>query len=113
VEHFGRGVETSIDSVLIVVEPPLESVEVAQKIYYMAQGLGIRNIWAVLNKVTSDDIAVKVGTVLKRQGIRVIGRLHFDTDLFEASVEGKVPAEGKVAENIREVLDVILADGTE
>ena len=111
VEHFGRGVETSIDSVLIVVEPPLESVEVAQKIYYLAQGLGIRNIWAVLNKVTSDDIAVKVGTALKRQGIRVIGRLHFDTGLFEASVEGKVPAEGKVAEDIREVLDVILTDG--
>lgn len=112
VEHFGRGVETSIDSVLIVVEPPLESVEVAQKIYYLAKGLGIRNIWAVLNKATSDDIAVKVGTVMKRQGIRVIGRLHFDIGLFEASVEGKVPAEGKVAEDIRGVLDIILDDGT-
>jgi len=111
VEHFGRGVETSIDSVLIVVEPPLESVEVAQKIYYLAQGMGIRNIWTVLNKATSDDIAVKVGTALKRHGIQVIGRLHFDTGLFEASVEGKVPAEGKVAEDIREVLDVILIDG--
>ncbi len=110
VEHFGRGVETSIDSVLIVVEPPLESVEVAQKIYYLAQGMDIRNIWAVLNKATSDDIAVKVGAVLKRQGIQVIGRLHFDTDLFESSVEGKVPAEGKVAEDIRGVLNVILTD---
>jgi len=110
VEHFGRRVETSIDSVLIVVEPPLESVEVAQKIYYLAQGMGIRNIWTVLNKATSDDIAVKVGTALKRHGIQVIGRLHFDTGLFEASVEGKVPAEGKVAEDIREVLDVILID---
>jgi len=111
VEHFGRGVETSIDSVLIVVEPPLESVEVAQKIYYLAKGLGIRNIWAVLNKVTSNDITVKVGTALKRQGIQVIGHLRFDTDLFEASVEGKVPAEGNVAEEIKGVLDVILTDG--
>jgi CO dehydrogenase nickel-insertion accessory protein CooC1 len=73
--------------------------------------MGIRNIWTVLNKATSDDIAVKVGTALKRHGIQVIGRLHFDTGLFEASVEGKVPAEGKVAEDIREVLDVILIDG--
>jgi CO dehydrogenase maturation factor len=31
VEHFGRGMETSIDSVLIVVEPSFESLEVAQK----------------------------------------------------------------------------------
>ena len=111
VEHFGRGVETSIDSVLMVVEPPLESVEVAQKIYYLAQGLGIRNIWAVLNKVTSDDIAVKVGSALQRQEIQIIGRLHFDTDLFEASVEGNVPADGRAAEEIKGVLDVILTDG--
>ena len=110
VEHFGRGVETSIDSVLIVVEPPLESVEVAQKIYYLAKGLGTRNTWAVLNKVTSDDIAVKVGTTLQGQGIRVIGCLYFDMGLFESSIEGKVPAKGKVAKDIHGVLDVILTD---
>jgi CO dehydrogenase maturation factor len=109
VEHFGRGVETSIDSVLMVVEPPLESVEVAQKIYYLAKGLGIRNIWAVLNKVTSDDIAVKVGTALQRQGIQIIGRLHFDTNLFESSVEGNVPADGRAAGEIKGVLDIILS----
>ncbi len=61
---------------------------------------------------TSDDIAVKVGTALQRQGIRIIGRLHFDTGLFESSVEGKVLAEGKVLEDIQGVLDVVLADGT-
>jgi CO dehydrogenase maturation factor len=109
VEHFGRGVETSIDSVLIVVEPPLESVEVAQKIYGLAKGLGIRNIWAVLNKVTSDAIAAKAGNALQRQEIQIIGRLHFDTDLFETSVEGKVPAEGRAAGEIKEVMDIILS----
>jgi CO dehydrogenase maturation factor len=109
VEHFGRGVETSIDSVLMVVEPPLESVEVAQKIYYLAQGLGIRNIWAVLNKVTSDDIAVKIGTALQRQEIQIIGHLHFDTNLFESSVEGYVPANGRANREIKEVLDAILS----
>ena len=113
VEHFGRGVETSIDSVLIVVEPPLESVEVAQKIYYMAKGLGIRNIWAVLNKVTSDDIAIKVGTGMKRQGIQIIGRLHFDINLFESSVEGKVPTDGRAVGEIKGVLDVILTNSAD
>lgn len=113
VEHFGRGVETSIDSVLMVVEPPLESVEVAQKIYYLAKELGIRNIWAVLNKVTSDDIAVKVGTALQRRKIQIIGRLNFDTTLFESSVEGKVPAGGRAAEEIKGVLDAILSHAGE
>jgi CO dehydrogenase nickel-insertion accessory protein CooC1 len=111
VEHFGRGVESSVDCVLIVAEPPLKSVEVAQKIYYLTKGLGIGNIWAVLNKVTSDDIAVKVAAALQRQGIRVIGRLHFNMELFESSVEGKVPAEGKVIKDIQEILNIILTDG--
>ena len=31
VEHFGRGVETSIDAVLIVVEPSFESLQLAGK----------------------------------------------------------------------------------
>jgi CO dehydrogenase maturation factor len=111
VEHFGRGVETSVDCVLIAVEPPLESVEVAQKIYYLAKGMGIRNTWAILNKVTSDDIAVKVVAALQRQGIRVIGRLYFDMGLFESSVEGKVPAKGEMGKDLQTVLDVILTDG--
>ena len=33
VEHLGRGVETSLDGVLIVVEPSLDSLELAEKIH--------------------------------------------------------------------------------
>ena len=32
IEHFGRGVETSIDSVLIVTEPSFDSLELTEKI---------------------------------------------------------------------------------
>ncbi|NLA26180.1 MAG: AAA family ATPase, partial [Firmicutes bacterium] len=46
IEHFGRGIETGIDSVLIIVEPPAESVNVAQKVHELASDLGISHIWA-------------------------------------------------------------------
>ena len=36
VEHFGRGVETSVDCVLVVVEPSIDSLEVAEKISELA-----------------------------------------------------------------------------
>ena len=109
VEHFGRGVDTSIDSVLIVVEPPLESVNVGQKIHDLASGIGIKNVWAVLNKVPSEEIATKLEGELKKRGIDVIGCIHFDTEVFKSSIEGGVLSKGRTAEEIRDVLDCMLS----
>ena len=109
VEHFGRGVETSIDSVLIVVEPPFESLEVAKKIHSLAAGIGIENTWAVLNKVPSEEIARKLEEELKKRGINVIGCIHLDPEVFKSSVEGGVVSKGRAAEEIKDVLDSILS----
>jgi CO dehydrogenase maturation factor len=109
VEHFGRGVETSIDSVLIVVEPPFESLEVAKRIYSLAAGIGIKNIWAVLNKVPSEEIAGILERELYETDIDVIGCIHIDTEVFKSSVEGGVVSRGKASEEIRDVLDYILS----
>lgn len=108
VEHFGRGVETSIDSVLIVVEPPLESIEVAEKIHELAAGIGIGNVWAILNKVPSDEIGAKLQVELHRRRIDIIGCIHFDPEVFKSSIEGSVPAKGRAAKEIRDVLDSLL-----
>jgi CO dehydrogenase maturation factor len=108
VEHFGRGVETSIDSVLIVVEPPFESLEVGDKIHSLAAGIGIENVWAVLNKVPSEEIATKLEGELKKRGIDAVGCLHLDREVFKSSVEGSVLSRGRAAEEIRDVLDRLL-----
>ena len=113
VEHFGRGVETSIDSVLIVVEPPFESLEVAKKIHSLAAGIGIENTWAVLNKVPSEEIARKLEEELKKRGINVIGCIHLDPEVFKSSVEGGVVSKGRAAEEIRDVLDSMLSRASE
>ena len=42
VEHFGRGVEKHIDTLLILVEPSFESVALAAKINLLAQASGVR-----------------------------------------------------------------------
>jgi len=109
VEHFGRGVETSIDSVLIVVEPPLESVNVGQKIHDLASGIGISNVWAVLNKVPSGDIATRLKTELQERQIEVVGCIYFDADIFSSSIDGRMPVKGVAVQEIKEVLNRILA----
>ena len=109
VEHFGRGVETSIDSVLIVAEPPLESVNVAQKIHELASGIGIKNVWAIMNKVPSEEIASRLTTELKQRGIEVIGCIYVDADIFKSSLEGNIPVSGVAVHQMKEVLPHILS----
>jgi CO dehydrogenase maturation factor len=109
VEHFGRGVETSIDSVLIVIEPPLESVNVGQKIHDLASGIGVKNVWAILNKVPSDEIATRLRTELQERQIEVVGCIYFDADIFRSSLEGRMPAKGVAVREIKDVLDRILS----
>lgn len=111
VEHFGRGLETSIDSVLIVVEPPLESVNVGQKIYELSSGIGIKDIWAIINKVPSEEIAKRLKAELKERHIEVIGCLYFDADIFRSSLDGRIPASGIAIGKMKEVAGYILSRG--
>jgi CO dehydrogenase maturation factor len=109
VEHFGRGVDTSIDSVLIVIEPPLESVNVGQKIFDLASGIGIKNIWAIMNKVPSEEIAAKLKSELVKRNIEVVGCLQHDIDIFSSSMDGRIPLEGAATREIKSILDGILS----
>ncbi|MHB8828295.1 MAG: ATP-binding protein [Syntrophales bacterium] len=109
VEHFGRGVETSIDNVLIVVEPPLESLEVASRIHGMSKASGIKNTWAVLNKIPTEEIRKRLEAELDKRGITVIGCVPLDQELFMASIDGRVPKQGAAANEIKGVMDFILA----
>ncbi|RLC62204.1 MAG: ATP-binding protein [Chloroflexi bacterium] len=109
VEHFGRGVDTSIDSVLIVVEPPLESLNVAQRIHDLASGIGIKNVWAIINKVPSGEIAASLKGELQKRCIEVVGCIYFDTDIFISSLEGTIPVKGVAVREMKHVLDRILS----
>jgi CO dehydrogenase maturation factor len=109
VEHFGRGVETSIDSVLVVVEPPLESINVGQKIHDLASEIGIKNVWAVMNKVPSEAIATRLKAELQERHIEVVGCIYFDADIFRSSLDGRIPVKGVAVREIKDVLGRILA----
>lgn len=109
VEHFGRGVETSIDNVLIVVEPPLESVNVGQKIHELASGIGIKNVWAIMNKVPSEELATRLKAELQERHIEAVGCIYFDADIFRSSIDGRIPVKGIAVRDIKGVLDRILS----
>ena len=107
VEHFGRGVETSIDCVLVVVEPSIDSLEIAERISQLSSQIDIADVWVVLNKIASEDIAARLTDYLNKRDISIIGLIHQDPEIFESCLEGR-PLKGRVAaDDVSKILDFL------
>ena len=107
VEHFGRGVETSIDCVLVIVEPSIDSLEIAEKISQLSSQIEIADVWVVLNKITSEEIAARLTDYLDKRDIGIIGAIHQDPEIFESCLEGR-PLKGRVAaEDVNTILSFL------
>ena len=109
IEHFGRGIDESIENVLLTIEPSFESISVAKKIKSLAAGID-KQVWAVLNKIDSEDLSLKLKDKLKIMGIKVIGVVPHDPLVFEACLEGRALGEGKAFHAAGRVLDFLLSE---
>lgn len=107
VEHFGRGVETSVDCVLVVVEPSLDSLEVAERISELASQIEIADVWVILNKITSEEIAAKLTDYLNKKDISVIGSIRQDPEIFESCLEGRPIHTRVAAEDVDKIIDFL------
>jgi CO dehydrogenase maturation factor len=109
VEHFGRGIDESIENVLLTVEPSFESISVAEKIKSLAAGIG-KHAWAVLNKIDSKKLALKLKNELNIKGLEVIGVVPHDPLVFEACLEGRAMGKGEAFRAAGKVLDFLLSE---
>jgi CO dehydrogenase maturation factor len=112
IEHFGRGFEASLDSVMIVVEPSFESISLAERIVKLAGEIGIQNVWAVLNKVGSEAVAGKLNAELLKRKVTVISSIPYDEAIFNACLEGKplISPNRNTNQAINAIIDYILEE---
>jgi len=108
IEHFGRGVEASIDGVLVVVEPSYDSVELAEKMNALATQAGVDSTWTVLSKITSEEIGLKLRAALAKRGISVIGSIAHDPEIAQAGLEGRPFQESQAQRDVAAILDQLL-----
>ena len=108
VESFGRGVERSVDLVLSIVEPSFESMALAEKIVYMAEGMGIDRVGALLNKVPSETIKEKMIKELEKKNVQTLGTIPFDQNVQEAGFEGRPPKDSKAGEVVEEIAKLLI-----
>ena len=85
-EHLGRGTAASVDAMFIVVEPGQRSLTVAADIARLAQDIGIPTLWAVANKIGSDEDLAFVREHLG--ALSLAGWLPLDSRVIKADMQG-------------------------
>jgi len=105
VEHFGRGVENGIDTIIAVAEPYLDSIEVAEKVMELAKKMN-KTSHLVINKVQV-GLEEKVKEILAKRGLSQANILHFSQDIYITSMEGKIHEDAQILQEIEEILERI------
>ena len=98
------------DTVVILVEPSSESLALAEKISYMADGIGVKKVRAIPNKIPTGKVEKRMVEEMERRKIEVLGILYLDEKISEASLEGASPpahsnAQRAMKEIARRLLD--------
>lgn len=104
IEHFGRGVEKNVDVILIVVDPTFESFVIAEIISKMSSYLGIKNVWAILNKVDSKETEIIMQNSLKKREVNYLGSFNFDKEIHKAGLEGRMIAQCKSEKEVEGII---------
>jgi CO dehydrogenase maturation factor len=92
-EHLGRSTSQSVDVMLIVVEPGRRSVDTAARIAEMATELGVRNVFAVLNKTTSAKQVSELRRLLDDARLEPLASIPYDHRLVDADLAGRSAME--------------------
>lgn len=104
IEHFGRGVEKNVDMLLIIVDPAMESLEVAGQVVNLSQLFGIEQVWAVLNKVDSKDSENFMRKELYKRNVSIIGKVNLDKDIFIAGLKGKKIGASRAVKQTEQII---------
>ena len=91
IEHLGRGTASSVNKLIVVVEPGKRSIETAHQIKKLAQDLGLKNIVLVGNKVRNEQD--KEFLIRQLPGFTFLGFLPYNNQIIEADLEGRAPFE--------------------
>jgi len=108
IEHFGRGVEKSVDAVVAVTEPSFDSIELAAKIGDLATEMGLDGSCAILNKVASDELGSQLEHALLDRGLKIIGIVGYEPEVFQAALEGRPVRRDMVRTNVGKIVEKLL-----
>ena len=92
IEHLTRGTSEAVDAFIVCVEPGQRSIQTANTVKEMAQGLGVKKVFFVANKIrTDEDIEFLKSNI---RGVQFLGALRFSQSLMDSDIRGISPFHG-------------------
>jgi len=91
VEHMGRGTAQHVDTMLIVTDSSLKSMETAKKLYFLTKDLGIKRTFIVGNKVTNSEEGNLIEKYTSKHGLPLAGLIPYDEQILKADINGETP----------------------
>ncbi len=103
IEHLGRGTAQGVDAMIVVVEPGARSARTADAIRRLADDIGIKRLFVVLNKVDAKELE-QLKSLLT--GFQIIGSLPFSPGVRQADLDEAPPFE-RAPEYVEAVRNVV------
>jgi len=91
VEHMGRGTAEHVETMLIVTDTSLKSMQTANKLHTLAKQIGIKKTYIVGNKIRTKQEAELIENYAKQNQIPVLGLVPFDEKILKADMQGETP----------------------
>jgi CO dehydrogenase maturation factor len=84
VEHLGRSVAENFDLMLVVVEPGAKAITMANRLAKLSREIGVRQVYAVANKVASEE---QKDFIKQELDIEVLEAIPYDKAVVEADIK--------------------------
>ncbi len=103
VEHIGRGTAKAMDTLLIVADSNLKSLEIAKKIRDFAATAGMQHLYLIGNRVMNQIQEEAIRNFATANGLEVLALIPFDNKITESDMQGETPLKNKEYTSVRTI----------
>ena len=109
VEHLGRATAQGVDALLVVTDPDYRSLATVSRIFHLAQEIGIPRVFAVGNKVETEEEMDFLRDNLPKE-VALLGIIPFSLAIREGARRKALPKEDlpEVQEILRRLHQIVL-----
>jgi len=86
IEHLTRGTAEGVDAFIVVVEPGQRSLQTAEAVKQLAEGLKVKKVFVIANKIRKEEDIRFIKDALG--GIEFLGTMAFNNDIMESDIKG-------------------------
>lgn len=87
IEHLGRATVKAVNALIVIVEPGSKSIQTAFQVKKLADDIGLKQIYAVGNKVASDGHRALIEKGLN--GMPILGFISHNDKILESDIQGR------------------------